>query len=129
MKRIEERLDNPQQRIQEDVKNVVRMTTSMSMDFLNALLRLSMFIGTLWILGGNFSTVIFGVSIFIPGYLVWAALGFSGIASLLTHKIGGKLLPFTKWQETHEANFRKDLEFINHEAESIAQEGRELFLF
>ncbi len=123
LKRFEHHLDNPQQRIQEDVKNVVSMTTSMSMDFLNALLRLSTFIGTLWILGGSLSTMIFGVSIFIPGYLVWVALGFSGIASFLTHKIGKQLLPYTKLQETHEANFRKDLEFMNHEAESIAQEN------
>jgi putative ATP-binding cassette transporter len=122
LKRFEHQLDNPPQRIQQDVENVVSMTTSMSMDFLNALLRLSTFIGTLWILGGNLSTVILGVSIYLPGYLVWLALGFSGIASFCTHKIGEQLLPYTKLQQTYEANFRKNLEFINHEAESIAQE-------
>jgi putative ATP-binding cassette transporter len=120
-------IDNPAQRIQEDVQSFVETTTSLLLNFLNAALTLITFIGTLWVIGGSLSFVVLGSSIVIPGYLVWCALLLAIISSALTHAIGHKLTKLTHEQRDLEADFRKDMELLNHESESIAQEHGERY--
>ena len=118
-------IDNPGQRIQSDVQIFVSQTLSLSLDFLNAVLTQISFIGTLWVVGGALSFVLLGVSITIPGYLVWVALLFSAVASYITYRIGRFLVDLNRQQESLEADFRKDIDLLNDESENIAQEKGE----
>lgn len=127
LKRLSPEIDNPQQRIQEDIQSFVDMTLSLSTNLLNAVLKLGTFIGTLWIVGGAFSFTLLGASITIPGYLVWVALGFALVATGVTHWIGSPLANIAKEKRVLEADFRKQLEWMHQEAESIALEKGERY--
>ncbi|MDR3442476.1 MAG: ABC transporter ATP-binding protein/permease [Legionella sp.] len=116
-------LENPAQRIQEDVNAYVKQALSLSINLFQSLLTFATFIGKLWIIGGS-ATIL---SITIPGYLVWVALIYSGLATLLTHLIGRALSKLTNNQQNLEAGFRSELEHLSTDAESIAQERGETY--
>ena len=118
-------IDNPAQRIQEDIQSVVNTSISLFLELFNAAFTLVIFIGTLWVVGGALSFVVLGASITIPGYLVWCVILFSTLASFITHKIGWPLTHLTNNQKNLEADFRKDMEFMNNHSENIAQERSE----
>ena len=120
--RLGEQLDNPQQRIQSDVKNFVGLSCWISTDLLSSSLRLITFMGSLWQIGGSVTLELWGMSIWIPGHLVWLALLFAGVASVITQKIGRSMQQLTTKQEMIEADFRKQMELMANESESIAVE-------
>jgi putative ATP-binding cassette transporter len=65
-------IDNPDQRIADDVIYFVDKTTRITFDLFENFLKLISFMGVLWGLSGSFSFQIFsGKTISIPGYLVW----------------------------------------------------------
>ena len=66
---------NPDQRIQEDTRNLAEMSADLGIGFLQSALLLVSFIGVLWGKSQNISFTSLGVTIAIPGYMVWAALG------------------------------------------------------
>src|SRR6267142_2471124 len=63
-------MDNPDQRIAEDLRLFVEYTLSLSLGLLSAVVTLVSFLAILWGLSGALE--IWGIS--IPGYMVWVAL-------------------------------------------------------
>lgn len=122
-------IDNPEQRIQQDVGRFVYMTVNLGLDLLKSSVKLATFIGTLWVVGGSLGFTISGSLIIIPGFLVWAALIFSGLGSYLSYLIGKKLPGLNKQKAEQEADFRKEMELVIHDAESIALEKGETYYF
>lgn len=120
-----EEIPNPAQRIEEDSQLFVDQSLGLSVDFFQSLLMQASFLGTLWVVGGAITVVLFGASITIPGYLVWSAIIFAGVSSLITHTIGRVLSKFSNLQTELRANFRKDMELLNARGESIAQDHGE----
>lgn len=116
---------NAGQRIEKDVKSVVRQTISLSMDLLQQTLNVVIFIGALWVAGGALSFTVLGLAIVIPGYLVWAAILFAGLSALITQAIAQTLTPLTNKDTTLGADFRRDMEFMDNNAESIAMRRSE----
>lgn len=125
--RLSHKVDNPQQRIQEDVRTFVETTLALSLTLLSSVLSLITFVGTLWIIGGALSFAFLGANFTIPGYLVWGALLFAASASFITHKIGHKLAKINRSQETNEAEFRKEMELLSNQSESVGQEHGEVY--
>ncbi len=115
-------IDHPEQRIQEDAHVFVKYTISLSMDFLQSILTQASFLRALWVVGGAITFVLLGASITIPGYLVWIAILFAAVSSALTHIIGRSLAKLSHHQNGLEADFREDMESLNNDAESVAQE-------
>src|SRR5213076_2514944 len=60
----------------------------------------------LWGLSAAAPLTIYGVAWNIPGYLVWAALGYAAAGTLLTHLIGRPLIALNFNQQRLEADFR-----------------------
>ncbi|WP_115707207.1 ABC transporter ATP-binding protein/permease [Legionella sainthelensi] len=125
--RVSSHIDNPDQRIQDNIDNFVDRTLSLSTDFLRSSLTLIAFIGTLWILGSSLPIVVFGATIVIPGYLVWTSLFVALVNSVITHMLGKSLATMNQKEERLEAKFRKDLEFVHNESENIALEAGEQY--
>ncbi|KTD68515.1 MULTISPECIES: ABC transporter ATP-binding protein/permease [Legionella] len=123
--RVAPHIDNPEQRIQKNIKGFVDHTLSLSTEFFRSTLSLAIFIGTLWVIGGTLTIVVFGANLVIPGYLVWASLGVALINSVITHMLGKSLTAINQKEDLLEAKLRKDLEFIHNESENIALEGGE----
>lgn len=112
--------DNPDQRLQEDIHLFTTQTVGLSMGFLNALVTLVSFVGILWTLSGAFSFDFGGESFTIPGFMVWAAVLYCLIGSVLAHYIGRPLIGLNFEQQKREANFRHHLVRVREYSESIA---------
>ena len=117
--------DNPDQRIQEDLNLYTHYTISLSMGLLNAVVTLVSFVGILWTLSGPFAFTLGGGSYAIPGYMVWAAVAYCLVGSVLTHYIGRSQIGLSFLQQRYEANFRHHMVRVREYSESIALDNGE----
>ncbi len=116
----EAKTDNPDQRISEDVNQFTSATISLSMGLLNSVVTLLSFIGILWALSGAFAFSLGGSSYTIPGFMVWAAVVYCAVGSLLTHYIGRSQIKLNFFQQRYEADFRHHMVRVREYSESIA---------
>ena len=112
--------DNPDQRIQEDITLFTSYTVSLSMGVLNALVTLASFVGILWGLSGGFSFTFQGSTYEIAGFMVWAAVAYCAVGSVLTHYIGRRQIPLNFQQQRYEADFRHHMVRVREYSEAIA---------
>ncbi|CAN5839879.1 ABC transporter ATP-binding protein/permease [soil metagenome] len=100
-----ESIDNPDQRISEDVRNFTISSLSFLLIALNSLVTLGAFIGVLWVISGTLVSVLF----------LYAVIG-TGLSILIGRRLVG--LHYHQYQK--EANFRYGLVRVRDNAESIA---------
>jgi vitamin B12/bleomycin/antimicrobial peptide transport system ATP-binding/permease protein len=118
---IDRGTDNPDQRISEDLRAFVDITLYLVLGLLNAGVTLAAFVVVLWGLSGELEVPVGGERVFVVGgYLVWAALLYAMVGSLLAHKIGRPLIRLNFDQQRYEADFRFSLVRLRENAESIA---------
>jgi putative ATP-binding cassette transporter len=120
------KVDNPDQRISEDVRLFIEQTLSLGLGLLSSIVTLASFATILWDLSGSV-TIPLGdaFAITIPGYMFWAAVLYAGVASVLAHLVGRPLIPLSNRQQGLEADFRFSLVRLREEAEGIALYGGE----
>jgi len=109
--------DNPDQRIAEDLDLFAQRAIGIGVGFLGAVATLLSFIAILWRLSNDAPTPILGV---IPGYLVWTALIYALVGTLITHLIGRPLVRLNFNQQRFEADFRYHLVRVRENGEQIA---------
>lgn len=109
-------IDNPDQRIADDLRDFTANTLSIGLDFISNLVTLFSFVFILYAISGPIT--LFGFT--IPGYMLWVALIYSLVGTLLTHLIGRKLIPLSFNQQQVEANFRYNLVRVRENPEAIA---------
>ncbi len=112
--------DNPDQRIAEDINLFIDRTLTLSVGLLSAIVTLGSFITILWTLSATAPLTLFGHSFVIPGYLVWAALFYAIVGTLLTHLVGWPLVSLNFRQQRFEADFRFNLVRVRENSEQIA---------
>lgn len=112
--------DNPDQRMQEDLKLFTTATVSLSMGLLNALVTLASFVGILWALSGEFTFTWSGETFAIPGFMLWVAILYCAVGTVLTHYVGRRLIPLNYEQQRREADFRHNLIRVREYSEAIA---------
>jgi vitamin B12/bleomycin/antimicrobial peptide transport system ATP-binding/permease protein len=112
--------DNPDQRIAEDIKQFVDNTLSISIGLLSAFVTLCSFVVILWTLSAAAPLHLFGATFSIPGYLVWAALLYAVVGTVLTHLVGWPLVTLNFRQQRFEADFRFNLVRVRENSEQIA---------
>ncbi len=117
--------DNPEQRIQDDIRLLATNTLSLSLGLLSSVVTLVSFLLILWNLSGALSFRILGTAIVIPGYMVWVAFVYSFVGSLGAHRIGRPLIQINFNRQRYEADFRYRMTRIRENAESIALYGGE----
>ena len=112
--------DNPDQRITEDIQLFVERTLTIGIGLLGAVVTLGSFVFILWSLSESAPLQLFGSDWSIPGYLVWAALLYAIVGTLLTHWIGWPLVQLNFNQQRFEADFRFNLVRVRENSEQIA---------
>ena len=113
---VDRGVDNPDQRIADDLRIFVDMTLDLSIGLLSAVVTLISFTGILWSLSGDFA--IGGLA--IPGYLFWVAVIYAGIGTWLTHVIGKPLIGLDFNQQRFEADYRYSLVRLRENSEGVA---------
>jgi putative ATP-binding cassette transporter len=112
--------DNPDQRIAEDIRSFIELTLNIGLQLLNSCVTLFSFMLILWSLSAAAPLHLFGLTVDIPGYLLWAALIYAVIGTALTHLIGRALIALNFQQQRYEADFRFSLIRVRENSEQIA---------
>ncbi|MBO4779070.1 MAG: ABC transporter ATP-binding protein/permease, partial [Selenomonadaceae bacterium] len=123
--RLQDAADNPDQRISEDIGQFVNLSLGLLIGFLKQLTTLAAFGVVLWELSGAFTLEIGGTEIVVVGYMFWFSLVYSGIGTLIAHKVGRKLIGLNFDQQKYEADFRFSMMRVRENSESIAFYGGE----
>jgi len=116
MQLLDRGTDNPDQRIAEDLRLFVELTSDLVLGLLEAVVLLVSFIIILWTLSGPLELL----GITIPGYLVWVALIYAVAGTFLTHLVGRKLIGLDFNQQRVEADFRFSLVRLRENSEGVA---------
>jgi putative ATP-binding cassette transporter len=103
--RSSQSVDNPDQRISEDIRNFTVSSLSFLLIALNSLVTLFAFIGVLWMISGS---------------LVAIMVGYAVAGTAISFLIGRKLVRLHYQQYGKEADFRYGLVRVRDNAESIA---------
>lgn len=112
--------DNPDQRIAEDVNLLVTRSVDLLVSFITNVAQVTAFVGILWALSGTQEFELFGYRWRVEGYLVWIAVIYTLVGTLVTHWLGRPLHRLNYAQQSREADFRADLLRKRDHAEQIA---------
>jgi putative ATP-binding cassette transporter len=116
---------NPDQRMHEDARHLTELSTDLGIGLLQSSILLASFVKVLWSLSNNFAFHLDGRQIVIPGYMVWAAVVYSGSASLLSYWVGRNLVDRNAERYAREADLRFSLVRVNEHIDAIALSGGE----
>ena len=116
---------NPDQRIHEDARHLVELSTDLGVGLLQSTLLLISFITVLWAVSESVTFSVAGISLVLPGYMVWLALTYSGIASFASWRVGRPLIALNAERYAREADLRFALVRVNERTEAIAIYGGE----
>jgi len=112
--------DNPDQRIADDIRIFIEQTLTIGLQLLNSCVTIASFTAILWGLSAEAPLHLFGMSLSIPGYLLWAALLYAILGTTFTHLIGRPLIALNFQQQRYEADFRFNLVRVRENSEQIA---------
>ena len=102
-------VDNPDQRVAEDVRDFVASALGLSLSLLSAVATLVSFGGLLWVLSREWALPVGRAHFHIPGFMLWVALLYAAFSSWLTHMVGRPLVALNVDRLRYEADFRYGL--------------------
>ena len=117
---LADEVDNPDGRIAEDIRVSTEFACEFAQSILQCILQLFTFLTVLWTLSGNLPVHVFGMNLDVPGYMVWAAVAYALIGSVLTYALGRGLIEAGNVRQSREADFRSGLNRAREHAEAIA---------
>src|SRR5947209_3645672 len=122
---VDNTVDNIHLRIANDVLLFLQRTHELGTGLLNSVVALLSFAIILWGLSAATPLPLFGVDLSFPGYLVFTALAYAGIGTLVAHLIGWRLIPIQFNQQRFESDFRFAIARVTDNAEPVALMGGE----
>ena len=116
---------NPDQRMHEDARHLTELSGDLALGLMQASALLVSFVGVLWSISSGFALKLGGVTLAVPGYMVWAAIIYALSASLLTYWTGRRLIPDNASRYAREADLRYTLVRVNEHIDAITLAGGE----
>ncbi|MGH8149769.1 MAG: ABC transporter ATP-binding protein/permease [Steroidobacteraceae bacterium] len=110
---------NPDQRMHADTRHLTELSGELALGLVQASALLVSFVGVLWSISSGFALKIDGVTLALPGYMVWAAFVYALSASLLTYWTGRRLIPDNASRYAREADLRYTLVRVNEHIDAI----------
>jgi len=98
--------ENPEYRIVVDIRIATDAPIDLALAFFSSIITSITFFSVLWSIGGGIDIALFGLSIRIPGYLVFGVIIYSGVVSALMAFFGHHLTGIIERMNQSEAEFR-----------------------
>lgn len=117
---LQRKVDNVDQRIAEDLRQLGEYTMTLFLGVLSAVATLVSFIFILWELSGPLSLAPIGINLVVPGYMAWVCVIYAAVGTFLANLVGRRLIPLNFQKQRYEANFRFALVRVRENAEGIA---------
>jgi putative ATP-binding cassette transporter len=111
---------NPDQRMHEDARHLTELSADLGVGLLQSSILLVTFVSVLWSLSADFVFHLGSRHFAVPGYMVWAAIVYSGSASLLSYWVGRSLIDRNAQRYAREADMRFSLVRVNEHIDAIA---------
>jgi putative ATP-binding cassette transporter len=111
---------NPDQRISEDAQKLCDISADLSIGLFRASVLLVSFAGVLWTISADFTFRVGGVDYAVPGFMLWAALSYAIVGSLLSYFVGRSLILRNADRYAREADLRFALVRISEHVDGIA---------
>jgi putative ATP-binding cassette transporter len=119
-------IDNPDQRVAEDVREFVASALGLSLSFIAAVATLLTFGGLLWSLSRDWPLQAGSAVLHVPGFMLWVALALSLLSMWITHLVGRRLVPINFDRLRFEADFRYGLmRFRDNVETAVLSRGEE----
>jgi len=117
---------NPDQRMSEDANKLCDISTDLSIGLFRSGVLLVSFAGVLWKISEDFTFRVNGVDYAVPGFMLWAAISYAVVGSLLSYVVGRSLVRLNADRYAREADLRFALVRISEHVDGIAlAEGEE----
>jgi putative ATP-binding cassette transporter len=111
---------NPDQRMHEDAKKLCELTADLGVGLLQASILFLTFAGVLWVLSNDFTFRVHNIDYLVPGFMLWAAILYAALGSLLSYWVGRALIPRNEERYAREADLRFALVRINEHLDDIS---------
>jgi vitamin B12/bleomycin/antimicrobial peptide transport system ATP-binding/permease protein len=111
---------NPDQRIHEDARKLCELSADLAVGLLQASILFFTFSGVLWGLSKDFLFHVGDRDYTVPGFMVWAAVSYAGIGSLLSYLVGRGLIGRNAQRYAREADLRFSLVRVNEHVDDIS---------
>ena len=116
---------NPDQRMHEDARKLCELSSDLGMGLLQASILFASFAGILWGLSHDFVFRVADRDYAVPGFMVWAAVVYAGLGSLVSYWVGGSLINRNSERYAREADLRFSLVRVNEHLDGISLAGGE----
>jgi vitamin B12/bleomycin/antimicrobial peptide transport system ATP-binding/permease protein len=111
---------NPDQRMTDDAAKLCDISTDLSIGLFRSSVLFVSFASVLWTISKDFTFHVNGVEYAIPGFMLWAAIAYSIVGSLLSYAVGRALVRLNSDRYAREADLRFALVDINEHIDGIA---------
>lgn len=116
---------HPDQRMHDDALKLCNLSAELGVGLLQASVLFGSFAGVLWVISKDFSLFIHGQERALPGFMLWAAILYAGIGSLLSYWVGKTLIGRNAERYGREGELRFLLTRINDHLDGISLAGGE----
>ncbi|NVM88517.1 putative ATP-binding cassette transporter [Variovorax sp. SG517] len=116
---------HPDQRMHEDTLKLCDLSVNLGVGLLQATMLFGSFASVLWVLSKDFSIFFNGQDHVLPGFMLWAAIGYAVVGSLVTYWVGNGLISRNAERYAREGELRFSLTRINEHLDGVSLAGGE----
>jgi len=117
LNRLTKGTENPEYRIAVDIRVATDAPIDLALALLSSVLTALTFFSVLWTIGGSLEVTLFGMTLWIPGYLVFGVIVYSSIMSALMNFFGRHLTSVIERTNQTEAEFRAAVDAVREPAD------------
>ena len=116
---------HPDQRMHDDTLKLCDLSVGLGVGLLQAAMLFGSFASVLWVLSKDFSIFVGGQDHPLPGFMLWAAIVYAVLGSLMTYWVGSGLVARNAERYGREGELRFSLTRINEHLDGISLAGGE----
>jgi putative ATP-binding cassette transporter len=110
---------NPDQRMTEDANKLCELSFDLSTGLFRSTVLLVSFAGVLWTVSSDFTFSVGGVDYLVPGFMLWAAVLYAALGSVISYFVGRGLISRNANRYACEAELRFALVRANEHLDAI----------